>query len=581
MVVRSLLLILLALSLVTLTKQIFTGSLSDSYIYPLLICLVAVYYFSDQVHLKWGAFIAVVAMASGSIFLALFTGDLALACLSCALIPVLLRFIMTQVLIYIFIPLWLVVVVTIHSIGTTSDLSSQLFTHLIILSYSLLVSLFLSTLFNRVYCLVLEREDKENNELSRQFLDHSQLIQHFNWLRNKNLDGAVRVYGVYVKTILDQANRSSDTPLDIKESISGFNQLLREQIPMGASIGKLENGVYILMAERRFWDTFEQGLRQLRSDARDLSPVVVSTDAPNDADNLDTAFHNLDTVFTRAQKESTDFLRFTLKDRDHLQNQTDISAQEVAAALQNDDIQMFFQPKVDIKDNNRLVGAEALVRWDHPTRGLLSPKEFVGVIEQSPYKLNFIHTVLEQSAHFCETMKQSGLPISVSFNLNADDLQDLRVTSELSRVQDKYGFVFGELQIELSEQETDVSLENLKRSLSAVKELGYSIALDDFGTGMSSLAYFQNLPSDTIKLDRAFIRDIHINRSSRHLVSMVVSLSHAEGLKVVAEGVEIQQESDTLLQLGVDQVQGYLYGKPMPPKEFLQCYGLELLEESE
>jgi EAL domain-containing protein (putative c-di-GMP-specific phosphodiesterase class I) len=176
-------------------------------------------------------------------------------------------------------------------------------------------------------------------------------------------------------------------------------------------------------------------------------------------------------------------------------------------------------------------------------------------------------------------MKQSGLPISVSFNLSANDLQDLRVTYELSQVQQKYGFDAGALQIELSEQETDVSLDNLKRSLDAVKELGYSVALDDFGTGMSSLAYFQNLPADTIKLDRAFIKDIHINRLSKHLTNMVVGLSKEEGLTVVAEGVENAMEADTLLKLGVDQVQGYLFGKPMPPSEFLQFYGLELIDD--
>jgi EAL domain-containing protein (putative c-di-GMP-specific phosphodiesterase class I) len=146
-------------------------------------------------------------------------------------------------------------------------------------------------------------------------------------------------------------------------------------------------------------------------------------------------------------------------------------------------------------------------------------------------------------------------------------------------VQQKYGFDAGALQIELSEQETDVSLDNLKRSLDAVKELGYSVALDDFGTGMSSLAYFQNLPADTIKLDRSFIKDIHINRLSEHLTNMVVGLSKEEGLTVVAEGVESAMEADTLLKLGVDQVQGYLFGKPMPSSEFLQFYGLELIDD--
>ena len=467
----------------------------------------------------------------------------------------------------------------IHSYRVQEELISELYTHLITLSYSLLVYGSVAVLFNRIYSLVFYKECKENSDLTSEFIDNYQIHQHFDWLKNKNPDGVVRVYGVYIKNILDSVGKSSESSIEYKESVTQFNQLLREVCPAGASIGRLDNGVYVLMSERRFWDAFERGLRQLKKEATDLSPIVVSTDTPNDSTDLDSALHNLDTVFVRATKEKTDFARFNLKDRDHLNGQTDIQSYEVSQAFANHEIQMFFQPKVDIKDNNRLVGAEALVRWIHPEKGLLTPKDFVDFLESSPYRLTFINSVVEQSAHFCETMKQSGLPISVSFNLSANDLQDLRVTYELSQVQEKYGFRAGELQIELSEQETDVSLDNLKRSLDAVKELGYSIALDDFGTGMSSLAYFQNLPADTIKLDRAFIKDIHLNPSSEHLTKMVVDLSKAEGLTVVAEGVESASEADRLFKLGVDQVQGFLFGKPMPANEFLQYYGLELIED--
>ena len=581
LMIISMLFISLSLSLITLVKQLLTDSLGVSFFYPLTLSLSIIYYFGQRIQLTFGALIAFFVLSGGSISLAFTSKEIALVYLSGALLPLLLRFISSQKWVYLFIPLWLTMLLLIHSHSINEPLFSELYAHLITISYALLVYGLIAVLFNHIYTLVFNRESKENSNLTAEFIDNYQLHQHFDWLKNKSADGVVRVYGVYVKKILDAIGKSSESTVEFNETVAQFNQLLKEVTPTGASIGRLGNGVYVLMSERRFWDAFELGLRTLKKEVAHLSPVVVSTDTPNDSTDLDSALQNLDTVFIRACKEKTDFARFNLQDRDQLNEHIEIPYSELSKALENNEIQMFFQPKVDIKDNNRLVGAEALVRWVHPVKGVLTPKDFIHFIESSPYRLTFIHSVVEQSAHFCEMMKQAGLPISVSFNLSAADLQDLRVTYELSQVQLKYGFAEGELQIELSEQETDISLDNIQRSLEAIKEFGYSIALDDFGTGMSSLAYFQKLPADTIKLDRAFIKDIHTNPSSEHLTKMVVGLSKTEGLTVVAEGVESALESEKLLSLGVDQVQGFLYGKPMTVSEFLECYGLELIEDDQ
>ena len=577
LMIISMLFISLSLSLFTLVKQLLTDSLGVSFFYPLTLSLFIIYYFGQRIQLTFGALIAFFVLSGGSISLAFTSKEIALVYLSGALLPLLLRFISSQKWVYLFIPFWLTMLLLIHSYSINESLFSELYEHLMTISYAILVYGLIAVLFNHIYSLVLT---KENSNLTAEFIDNYQLNQHFDWLKNKNTDGVVRVYGVYVKSILDAIGKSSERSAEFNETVDHFNQLLKEVTPTGASIGRLGNGVYVLMSERRFWDAFELGLRTLKKEVPHLSPVVVSTDTPNDSTDLNSALHNLDIVFIRACKEKTDFARFNLKDRDQINEHIEIHYSELSEALENHHIQMFFQPKVDIKDNDRLVGAEALVRWVHPDKGVLTPKNFINLIESSPYRLKFIQSVIEQTAHFCESMKQAGLPISVSFNLSAADLQDLRVIYELSQVQLKYGFAEGELQVELSEQETDISLDNIQRSLEAIKELGYSIALDDFGTGMSSLAYFQKLPADTIKLDRAFIKDIHTNTSSEHLTKMVIELSKSEGITVVAEGVENFLESEKLLSLGVDQIQGFLYGKPMPPSEFLVRYGLELIEDN-
>ena len=579
LLIKSLLLISFLLSFLTLSLQLFTDTLSASYFYPFTLGLLVIHYFADRIQLIWGALLAIFALAIGSIYLVTLSDNIALAFLSGALLPMILRFVLPKSLVYLSIPIWLVLLLLIHSSKIEGKLVFEAYTHLLALSYASLVYALIAVFFNHIYALVSNREDIENKGLTSEFIDGYQLHNHFMWLRNKSPDGSVRVYGVYVKKFLDNVGNSSESSTEFKESLAQFNRLLKSVSPAGCSICRLDNGVYVLMSERQYWDKFELSLRTLKKEAADLFPIVVSTDAPSDSIDLDSALHNLDTVFIRASKERLDFARFTLKDHEHLSSKTDIQASELSRAIDDNEIQMYFQPKVAINDNNRLVGAEALVRWIHPEKGLLTPIDFIDLLESSPYRLKFIHTVIEQSAFFCETMKQLGLPITVSFNLNAADLQDLRVTYELSQVQLKYGFAEGELQIELSEQETDVSLDNIQRSLEAIKELGYSIALDDFGTGMSSLAYFQKLPADTIKLDRAFIKDIHTNPSSEHLTKMVVGLSKTEGLTVVAEGVENVLESEKLHSLGVDQVQGFLYGNPMPVSEFLECYGLELIED--
>lgn len=577
--IKSLLMISLLVSLFTVLQQFLTDTSSDFVIFPLTLSLIAVYYCKGRLPIKWEAAFIALAMATSSVSISIMSENIALSSLSGILIPVLLRFVMSQTLVNLFIPIWLVSLISLHVVSFEESLVTEILEKLISLSYALLSYLVISQLFDRLYTIVIDREQLEINSASKGLLDHSQLLQHFAWLTNKTPDSSVRIYGIYINMMMEQTVKSTDLTPQAREKILSFMNLLHASIPTGASVGRLDNGVYILMSERAYWGAFEQGLRTLSTEAVDLAPIVVTTDTPNDTVDFDTALHNLDTVYARAQKQRLSFAHFSLNDRALLENQSDITLDEVSNALQTHQIEMYFQPKIDIQNGNRLVGAEALARWHHPERGLLTPYDFVEFIDNSPYRLQFIHTVIVQSAHFCETLKQSGMPITVSFNLSASDLQDLRVTLELSRIQERYGFSFGQLQIELSERETDVTLENLKRSLVAVKDLGYSVALDDFGTGMSSLAYFQTLPADTIKIDRAFIKGIHANLSSEHLTSMVVSLAKSEGIQVVAEGVETTAECDTLLRLGVDEVQGFLFGKPMSTSDFLTHYQLDFVDD--
>lgn len=586
---RSLTGLALFVTIISLVKWLATDSLVNTAVFLSAGMFLFVYWFDHEISLRSKTLLSLLSLVTLSLSVTSVSGSVALGFLVGIMLPIIARFLMPSWAVYSLIPVWLFALLGIeddHSFHDHLTSIEALHSHLLLLVYALFSYLFVSVLFDRMYQYVHEREINVNNGLAQGLLDKTQLSMHFNWLRNKDVNGSVRIYGIFVKSILNCATIGCDSDSDIVRLIPAFNNLLRHSLPVGVSISRLESGLYVVMAERKFWDAFEEGLRSFKRDAKEFSkdsleidPIIVSVDAPNDAEDLETALGHLHLVHTRALKEKVDFARFCLKDKQALSSRPQITSSDLFLAVKERQIKMFFQPKVDIKNNHQLVGAEALARWDHPELGLLSPGDFIDLIVDSAFRLEFIQTVIEQSAHFCETMKQAGKPISVSFNLAAEDLQDLRISLELNRVKSKYGFDRGELQIELSEKETSVSLDNLNRSLVAVKELGYSVALDDFGTGMSSLAYFQSLPADTVKLDRAFINGIDKNASSEHLTSMVVSLAKSEGVIVVAEGVENQYELETLKRIGVDQVQGFFFAKPMSASDFLNFYQLEVIED--
>jgi EAL domain-containing protein (putative c-di-GMP-specific phosphodiesterase class I) len=195
--------------------------------------------------------------------------------------------------------------------------------------------------------------------------------------------------------------------------------------------------------------------------------------------------------------------------------------------------------------------------------------------------LNFVNYIIEESAKFCYQLQEAGHPIEISFNLNAHDIQDLRVTADLHRVQSDYNFPPNLMQIEVSEHETSVSLDSLTRALNAIRELGYGVSLDDFGTGMSSLSYFQALPVDTVKIDRRFVHDLHLNPSSEQVVRMITSLAKSEGRTLVAEGAEVSEEIDVLRKIGVNQVQGFYFGAALDTEAFFKQYGLTIKDDDE
>jgi len=356
-------------------------------------------------------------------------------------------------------------------------------------------------------------------------------------------------------------------------------------LPSNAVVGHLNTGSFVIIANRSDWSDVESSLRKLRhtkftigEQKLDFDPVVVTTDAPSDGTNAQQLLDNLARVLARARRDRLPFARFLPTDRALLDTEY-LFVGELSQAMEQGDLKLFLQAKVDAHTPHRIVAAEALIRWHHPSQGLLSPAAFLQQIENSNARTNFALFVIKQSAQLLKEL-QAILPgFELSFNLGAYDLQELKVLAELQRVMDRYKFAKGTLQVEVSESETTVHVDTLSRAITEIKSLGYSCSLDDFGTGMSSLAYFSLIPVDTIKVDRALLAAIETSEVGRTVLQSIVDLCKGVGCVAVVEGVETQTQAEIVTEMGFDRIQGYFFGKPIEASQFKAMLSAQVKSE--
>jgi diguanylate cyclase (GGDEF)-like protein/PAS domain S-box-containing protein len=242
---------------------------------------------------------------------------------------------------------------------------------------------------------------------------------------------------------------------------------------------------------------------------------------------------------------------------------------ELARAVSEVQFDAFYQPILDLKTDS-ICGFEALLRWRHPERGLLSPGDFIDVAERTRH-INAIGDWMLERA--CQQVREfehaSRLPLSVSVNMSPVQWSQPDLLSRILGIVEKNGVAPQQLEIELTET---CLMENLERTLNALKSLqshGFTISVDDFGTGYSALGYLRELPIDTLKIDRCFISELDTSQDDNAIVEAIISMARALNLKVVAEGVENKTQLDILKSLGCHQAQGYYFSRPVPSEEAL------------
>jgi diguanylate cyclase (GGDEF)-like protein/PAS domain S-box-containing protein len=233
-------------------------------------------------------------------------------------------------------------------------------------------------------------------------------------------------------------------------------------------------------------------------------------------------------------------------------------------ALARNELVLHYQPKIDIA-SRRLIGVEALLRWIHPTRGMVPPNEFIGLAEDRGLIVPIGRWVIQAACRQIRDWCNAGLQApSVAVNLSVRQLASDSLIEDFERALAQFGVAPSQLQIELTESALMTDPERALQLLQDLKRLGLEIAIDDFGTGYSSLSYLKRFPADTVKIDRSFIRGLPSDADDVAITQAVIAMAHSLGLSVVAEGVETAEQLSLLRDLRCDQAQGYHLGRPMP-----------------
>ena len=291
---------------------------------------------------------------------------------------------------------------------------------------------------------------------------------------------------------------------------------------------------------------------------------------PHDATDIDELMRLADTAMYQAKADGKDNVQFfTAEMTARTQARIRLDA-DLRHALELKQFELHYQPRIDAQ-SGALLGVEALLRWQHPEMGMVSPVNFIPRAEEIGLIVPLGAWVIEEACRQVAQWRDQGWPMfGVSINLSARQLRSDDLLEHVRSTMARYGIGHGVLEMELTESLVmDDAAGNL-RKMHALRDLGVSLSIDDFGTGYSSLAYLNRLPIDKLKIDRSFVQDMLADPIDRAITMAVISLGHTLGLKVVAEGVELEGQAALLREAHCDELQGYLFARPMRAEDLAQ-----------
>ena len=289
---------------------------------------------------------------------------------------------------------------------------------------------------------------------------------------------------------------------------------------------------------------------------------------PKDGSDAEKILKHADAAMYSAKENGRNQHRFFTEELNEKASRRFSLETRLRKALDRGEFRLHYQPRIDICGRH-VVGMEALLRWEQPDVGLISPLEFIPIAEELGLIVPIGEWVLEECCRQTVAWLASGLPpLTVSANLSAMQFKNQRLPKTISAILARAGLQASRLELELTESMLVEDTEASSAMLAQLKDIGLKLSIDDFGTGYSSLAYLKRFPLDALKIDRSFVRDITTDKNDAAIVSATIGLAHNLNLRVVAEGVEQQVQADILLAQGCDEAQGYLFSRPLPAPAF-------------
>jgi EAL domain-containing protein (putative c-di-GMP-specific phosphodiesterase class I) len=289
---------------------------------------------------------------------------------------------------------------------------------------------------------------------------------------------------------------------------------------------------------------------------------------PNDGLDAETMIKNADTAMYQAKESGRHTYRFFEQEMNLRAVNRQTLEEDLRCALKRNELTLHYQPKVNLK-TGAITGAEALLRWTHPTRGSIPPLQFIPIAEDSGMILPIGAWVLREACTQAKVWRDAGLPLAtMAVNVSAVQFRNKNFLRDLSAILRETGMDPRSLELEVTESVLMKHPEATAPVLDALRKEGVQVSVDDFGTGYSSLSYLQLLPIDALKIDQSFVHKIATNPGETAIVSAIIAMGQNLHMRVIAEGVETLEDLAFLKARGCDEAQGYYFSRPVPAKDF-------------
>jgi diguanylate cyclase (GGDEF)-like protein/PAS domain S-box-containing protein len=291
---------------------------------------------------------------------------------------------------------------------------------------------------------------------------------------------------------------------------------------------------------------------------------------PDDGADAGTLLMHADTAMYRAKELGKNNCQFYTRGMNASIEEKLVLLEGLRGALDDDQFRLVYQPKVDLR-TGRVFGVEALVRWEHPEHGCIGPDRFIPLAEESGMIVALGEWVLQTACRQNRAWQDAGLaPLRISVNVSPRQFEEQRLVERVALALSQSGLAPEWLELEVTEGVIMRDLQQAVDKMAAVRAMGVSLSIDDFGTGYSSLSALKSFPISTLKIDKSFVRDLGCSEGDEAIASSIIGLAHRLKLRVIAEGVETEQQRSFLRENGCDEMQGYLFSRPLPAEQLRQ-----------